>query len=46
MRLDVVRAGVEPSLQQQARSFRVACYGVQLAVLCVVGLGFMSLSGG
>jgi hypothetical protein len=46
MRLDVVRAGVEPSLAAASTFIRVACYGVQLAVLAVVGFGFLSVAGG
>ena len=46
MRLDIVRAGVEPSLAAASTFIRVACYGVQLAVLGVVGFGFLSIAGG
>jgi hypothetical protein len=46
MRLDVVRAGVAPSFTMAGTFIRVACYGVQLAVLGVVGIGFLSISGG
>jgi hypothetical protein len=45
MKFDTVAAGVIPSLSLVGTLIRVACYGVQLAVLGVIGFGFLSISG-
>jgi len=45
MRFDTVAAGVAPAFSTASAFIRVACYGVQLAVLGVVGLGFSSVYG-
>jgi hypothetical protein len=46
MRIETVRAGVAPSLEAAGAFVRLACYGVQLAVLGFVGIGAMSIYGG
>lgn len=45
MKFDNVATGVMPSFSLVSTLIRVACYGVQLAVLGVIGLGFLSVSG-
>jgi hypothetical protein len=45
MKFDTVAAGVAPSLSLVGTFIRVACYGVQLGVLAVIGFGFLSISG-
>ena len=46
MRFDTILAGVIPSFSAAGTFVRVICYGVQLAVLGVIGMGFMSLYDG
>ena len=45
MRIEVVTAGVGPSFAAAGTFVRLACYGVQLAVLGVVGIGASSVFG-
>jgi hypothetical protein len=45
MRFDTVAAGIAPSFAAAGTFVRVACYGVQLAVLGVVGIGAASVFG-